>query len=421
MRPPFFGWWIVGSAISMFALQSATFGFVFGAYLLEVEDEFGWSKFAISTAYSVAQVSAGLAGPLQGWLIDRYGPRAVARWGIVLFGASFMLLSTVNNLWLFYTAVLALSIGSNLSGFLTINTSIANWFREKRALAMGVGSTGLGVGGALAPLITWSLVTQGWRPTAFASGVAILVIGLPLVQLLRKTPEEYGLLPDGASNARAVGAPETPIDQSFTVGEALRDRSFWLLSLGHGMALVSVFAIIVHFVPHLVDGNGWGTTSAQAMFALLTTASVVGQIGGGFLGDRFSKTRIAAYCMIGHFIALMILATATSGLAIAAAAIIHGLSWGIRGPLMMAVRADFFGTRHFGTIMGYSLAVVMVGTLVGPSFAGAMSDTFGDYRAAFLILGTATGISSVFFVFARKPSLPPRVQKALRDQNTESE
>ena len=409
----FFGWWIVVVAGGMFAIQSATFGLVFGSYLLEVQDEFGWSKFAISGAFSLSQLVSGLLGPGQGWLIDRFGPRLVMRMGVAMFGLSFMLLSIADSLWMFYAVIMMLGAGANLAGFLTLNTSVANWFIRRRALALGLASTGLGIGGMLAPITTWSLVTFGWRPTALGSGILVLVIALPLAHLVRRRPEDHGLQPDGRRSA-----PESEFEPrprrtgvgmvDFTVGEAMRDRSFWLISAGHGIALATVFAVMVHLVPYLVETRDWGETSAQGMFALVAIASVIGQIGGGLLGDRYSKTRISAACMLGHSAALMMLAFGGGSL-IVEAVLLHGLSWGVRGPLMMAVRADFYGRLHFGTIMGYSVTLVMIGPLIGPASAGAMNDHFGGYTEAFAILGVVTGISAIFFLMARTPPMPKRM------------
>ena len=416
-RRPFYGWWVSGVAATMFAIQTAAWGATFGAYLLEVQDEFGWSKLAISTAFSASHVISGQIAPGQGWVIDRFGSRFVMRIGILMLGIGFILLSLVEGLWTFYAIVLVLGLGMNLAGWVTLNTAVANWFMRKRALALGLSSTGIGIGGLLAPLVTWSLVNNGWRPTAFWTGIAVMLISIPLSQLLRQRPQDYGMLPDGAQPGPEGEAPRplpkavTTVD--FTVREAVRDRSFWLVSVGHGMALVSVFAVMVHLVPLLVEGHGWDATSAQAMFAVVSISSLIGQITGGLLGDRFSKTRISAACMIGHCIALVLMATAGSGVFVAIAAAVHGLAWGVRGPLMMAIRADFYGMRNFGTIMGYSSAIVMVGPLIGPALAGGLNDHFGSYREAFVLLGILTGLSTVFFLLARKPPLPLRAQAAM--------
>jgi MFS family permease len=164
---------------------------------------------------------------------------------------------------------------------------------------------------------------------------------------------------------------------------------------------------MVHLVPLLVEGRGFSETPAQAMFAIVSISSLVGQVVGGFLGDRFSKTGIATLCMLGHFCGMTMMAFGGSPV-IAVACVIHGLSWGVRGPLMSAIRADYYGIRNFGTIMGYSSVIVMLGPLVGPSLAGALNDRFGDYKFAFALIGAMTGVSSLFFVFSRKPPLPVR-------------
>ena len=303
-----------------------------------------------------------------------------------------------------------MSIGTNLAGWLTLTTVITRWFQRRRALALGLSSTGIGLAGALSPIIAWSLITHGWKPTAFGTGIAVLLIGLPLAQLLRGFPEDYGMKPDGVKLDEAQEKQdltnESAIDSDFLVSEAIRDRSFWFISLGHGIALISVFVMLVHFVPYLVQNHGWSETSAQAMLTIVTITSIVGQIGGGLLGDKYSKTRIAGLCMIGHGVAMLILAFASDGIVIGAAALLHGLSWGTRGPLMMAMRADFYGRRHFGKIAGYSNIMVMFGPLIGPMFAGAISDYYGNYQLAFITIGILIGISSIFFFLARKPLKP---------------
>lgn len=408
----FYGWWIVVTSVLFHGLSGAAFGFTFGQYLLRIEQQFGWSKFAISSAFSASQLAAGVLSPAHGWLLDRFSPRFLTQIGIGIFGVSFMLLPAANSFWLFFAIILLMSLGFNLAGWLTLTTVITRWFRTKRALALGLSSTGIGLAGVLSPIVAWSLVTHGWRPTAFGTGLAVLVIGLPLAHLLRGYPESYGLLPDGRQNPVDGGGFQLgdiqKDEEDFTVGEALRDRSFWYVSLGHGIALIAVFTIIVHLVPHLVEGLGWSETSAQAMLTLVTITSIFGQVGGGYIGDRYNKTRMAGFCMLGHAAAMFIMVVANTGLLLGVAALIHGLSWGTRGPLMMAIRADFYGRRHFGKIAGYSNVMVMLGPLIGPTFAGAMSDIFGNYRGAFLIVGAIVGAGSLFFFAARKPELPER-------------
>lgn len=411
---PFYGWWIVLSSVLFHALSGAAFGFTFGQYLLSIEEQFGWSKFAISSTYSGSLLLAGILSPAHGWLLDRFSPRAIMQAGTVFFGVGFIALPFVDTFIAFFAVIIVMSLGANLSGWLTLTTVTTRWFRRKRALALGLSSTGIGLAGVLSTIVAWSLVLHGWESTATGTGIAVLVIGLPLCQLLRGYPEQHGMLPDGApSPARSTtDAPraQDPDEVHFTVGEALRDRSFWYVSLGHGVALIAVFSVLVHLVPHLVEGLGWSKTSAQAVLTLVTITSIVGQVGGGYIGDRYNKARMAAICMLAHAVAMVMLAFADTAPIIVVAGLLHGLAWGTRGPLMMAIRADFYGRRHFGQIAGYSNVIVMVGPLIGPSFAGWMSDTYGDYSGAFFAVGIVVGLGGLLFLGSRKPPVPARLR-----------
>ena len=413
---PFYGWWIVLSSVLFHGLSGAAFGFTSGQYLLSIEEHFGWTKFAIATAYSASLLVAGVLSPAHGWLLDRFHPRSIMRAGTVFFGLGFIALPFADTFPAFVAVIMVMSVGANLSGWLTLTTVTARWFRRRRVFALGLSSTGIGLAGVLSTIVAWSLVLHGWESTAIGTGIAILVIGLPLCQLLRGYPEEHGLLPDGApSPARSATGTALPSDSgeiNFTVREALRDRSFWYVSLGHGAALLAVFAVLVHLVPHLVEGLGWSKTSAQTMLTLVTVTSIIGQVAGGYIGDRTNKARLAAVCMLMHAVAMVMLAFATSGMVIVVAALLHGIAWGTRGPLMMAIRADFYGRRYFGQIAGYSNVLVMFGPLVGPSFAGWMSDTYGDYTGAFLAVGIVVGAGSLLFLGSRKPPIPARLRAA---------
>jgi MFS family permease len=112
--------------------------------------------------------------------------------------------------------------------------------------------------------------------------------------------------------------------------------------------------------------------------------------------------------MLGHFGAMLMLAFATNPLLIGVAAFVHGVAWGTRGPLMIAMRADFYGRRHFGKIIGTSNVVVMLGPFVGPWLAGRLNDHYGNYDLAFTTVGLMVGVSSLFFFLARTPPPPSR-------------
>ncbi len=414
----FFGWWIVVAAIVIQALQGGLLLQAFGAYFLELQEEFAWSSAALAWSFSILQLQNGILGPVQGMLVDRFGPRVVLAAGIIALALGFLLLSQIQSLLAFYLVFVVLSVGFGLSGYLTLVVAVANWFNRFRSLALALSTTGLGIGGMLVPLVALSLNTFGWRNTAIASCVIILALGLPMLPLIRGRPERYGMLPDGGPGPRPAATASQPASatRDFTVGEAVRTPAFWLISLGHGSALLVVGAIMVHLIPHVVHRLGVSLESAALVVTVMTMTSMVGQIGGGFLGDRMDKRLICAVGMVAHGVALLGITYSTSLWQVYVFAILHGLAWGGRGPLMGAIRADYFGRRSLGTIMGISAVIVTMGIMFGPVFAGWMADRRGDYELGFVVLAVMTGLASVFFLAAKRPPLPPRRWAEMRSR-----
>lgn len=420
----FFGWWIVVAGFTMQFLNGGLLFNGFGAYFVLLQAEFGWNKTVLSGAFALTRAESGVLGPLEGWLIDKMGPRAMVRVGLLIFGGGFMLLSLVNSVTTFYLVFVLMALGSSLGGFMAMSTAVAHWFVKRRATAMGIAMTGMGVGGLLVPGLAWFLNHYGWRAGAFWSGVIILAVGLPMAQLLRHKPEQYGYLPDGAPSqpAQAVGKlgeaarPGGRVGSSgetgFTVRQALRESSFWLISAGHSAALLVVGAVMVHLIPHAVEKVGLSLETAAMCVSVLTAMDITGRLLGGFLGDRISKRLGIVGCMIGHASALALLAFATNIGMVLGFAVVHGLAWGVRGPLLMSLRADYFGRRAYATIYGFSSIITMVGMTLGPIVAGYMADRLGDYRIGFLILAGLAAVGSVMFLMARKPKLPVRAATA---------
>ncbi len=409
-RGLFFGWWIVTGAILFQTLQTGLLQQAYGTYAVLLHDEFGWSKTLLSLAYSLQSVQTGLIGPVQGALIDRYSPRTVMRVGAVIFGLGFIAFSRVDSLTTFLIIFMITSLGATLSGFMTVTTVVVNWFERRRSMAMAMTQLGLSVAGLIAPIIAWSLTTNGWRATAFASGMIILFVTLPLSRIMHRTPEEVGLLPDGDPPKQAAQPGERlkTSGPDFTAREAMRTRAFWYISFGHGLALFVVSAVTVHLVLHLVDDLGYTIGQAATVIAFMTTVMIFGRFAGGLLGDRFDKRYITAIAMFGHAFGLVMLAYANGIVMVGLFAIAHGMAWGIRGPLMQAMRADYFGRASFAKVMGFSSTIIMVGTVGGPVIAGAMADHFGNYTAGFTVLSGFAVVGSIFFLLAKRPDPPVR-------------
>jgi MFS family permease len=417
----FYGWRLVGSG---FLLQMLTALFIqrsYAAYVVVFQDQFGWSKTALSGAYSMQQIENGLLGPLQGWVLDRFGPKINMQIGVCIFGVGLMALSQNNSLLTFYIAFATMAVGASLFGFFPITVTVVNWFEKRRARALSTVSLGFATGGLLVPLIALCLEHFGWRNTAFASGLISIIVGLPLTSMVRHRPESYGEFRDGISPeaspvALTEGDDPPDADQyDFTAKEAIATPAFWLISLGHGSALLVVSAVNVHVISHLNESLGYSLAQASLAITLMTAFQVVGLLVGVAIGDRYNKRYISMACMAAHCVGLLMLAYAAALPMVIGFSILHGIAWGLRGPLMQALRADYFGRRSFGMIMGFSSMITTLGNLSGPLIAGILADRTGSYEAGFTVLAVLAALASVFFLMATPPKPPARI-RALQER-----
>lgn len=412
----FYGWWIVLAALGIQMLSSALWMQSYGAYNKLLQEDFGWSATVVAGAFALTRVESGLLGPLQGWMVDRFGPRRILQIGFVAFGIGFVLFGQIDSILGFYLTFFLIAVGSSLAGHATVIVPLVHWFDRHRAKAVALSQIGFSAGGLTVPLVIIALETFGWRATAFASGILVIVVGIPLAQIFRQRPDDYGQLQDGEphptleeGNSALLTATSSSHDtRDFTAREAMRTRAFWFISIGHGCALLTVGAVMVHMVPHLVQSLGMSLAEAGGFIALLTAFQMIGQIAGGYLGDKFDKRAICALCLAGHAAGLLLLAYATDVSMVIAFTLLHGLSWGMRGPMMTAMRADYFGASSFGTIMGFSSMIVMFGMMSGPVVAGFMADQTGSYESGFTVLALGSLVGSFFFLFAVQPKRPPR-------------
>jgi sugar phosphate permease len=407
---------MVGAGCGLQVLQAGLLHHAFGGYLAVLQDDRGWNKTQLSGAAALQQMESAIIGPALGWIMDRFGPQGLIRLGVLLFGLGFIALSFIDTLLEFYAAFIVIALGSSMCGFFPINVALINWFERWRARALSALSLGLAVGGISVPIVGWSLVHFGWRATAFGSGVFAIAVGLPLAMVMRRRPEDHGETVDGVPHVSS-GSEKVPQESNsgardFTAREALRTPAFWLLSLGHGFALLVVGAVNVHAIAHMKESLAYTVSTAALVITLVTLFQIGGVLLGWVIGDRFEKRLIAAACMLMHCLGLLSLTyagtAASSTLWVIAFAALHGVAWGLRGPFMHAIRADYFGRSAIGMILGLSFMIIVIGQVGGPMIAGMLADVTGNYRTGFTVLALLAGVGSMFFVLAKRPAPPLR-------------
>ncbi|MFC2007632.1 MFS transporter [Chloroflexota bacterium] len=385
----FYGWWVVGSSLVITLFSAGTIYFGFTAVIEPIAEEFGWSYAQISFAASLRGLEMGLLAPLVGLLVDRWGPRRLVFGGGILISLGLFVLSRVSSLAMFYGAFALISVGMSATTGTVLVTAVVNWFRKQASIATGIVVSGLGLSGLLVPLITVLVDKFQWRTAMDIVGLGILVVVLPLSLLLRHKPEQYGYLPDGDSsdivNGNKLQDTAEKTETSITAKQALRSRAFWHIAFAAMCHAFVLGALVTHIMPYLSSINIDRSTSSLVAL-LLPVTSISGRLGIGWLGDRMDGRWVYAMGFVLMTIG-MLFCSYLPGVGmwmLVPFVIVFSFGWGGNVTMRMSLSMRYFGRASYGTILGSSSVVMMIGHMAGTPLAGWIYDTWGSYQGAWL-------------------------------------
>ena len=348
-----------------------------------------------------------MISPFVGVLLDRYGPRKVMAFGVFVTGGGFIFMSQMQTLWHFYLAITLLTIGMSFGTFIVFVVTVANWFVRKRARALATLMSFSALGGLTLPILVASIDQFGWREMLFASGIGFWIIGFPATLVMRRRPEDYGMLPDGdpqetdadAGEGRSTGThiPRTSRirEPAITMRQAVKLRFFWQLALITSLGQLVSSTNLFHFAALLE----YGMTAALA--AAAAGAVAIGDLGGragiAFIGDKFDKRKMLTVAMLMQTVGVLGLAgiNATVGgvnlglWPLPLFVVFFGLGFGSSIPLRLAILGDYFGRASYGSIVGLTSSVNALFGAAGPAIVGLIHDAEGTYRLGFTILSVA--------------------------------
>ena len=397
--------WVVAATLWLTGGVAYGLFFSFPVFFVPLLEEFRWSRGVTAGAFSLSAIVQGLLAPVVGALTDRLGARRVIMAGAVLLGVSCVLASRITAVWHLYlvTGVLA-AAGVCAVGFVPSGALVAQWFARRRSTMMGLIFSGMGVGLlALGPLAQWLISTHGWRQAYVLMGAGALLVLVPLTWFgVRAAPAARAGLPPRAGAAPAGGG--------MSVREALATRPFWALFLAYLCTPLAVFPVVTHQVAFAVD-QGFPRMFVAGIFGLTGLMSTVGRIGFGAAADRIGRelsATISYGCTAVGTLALLALEVSPGVGWLYAYAILFGLGFGARGPIITAIAAQLFPGRRFGAIYGVMSVGNGLGGAIGPWFGGFMHDLTGSYRVAFLVATAFCVAGSGCFWLARpRPGARP--------------
>jgi len=414
----FYGWWIVAIGCVQDAVKGGLFNTGFTVYFLPVLTELNLSRAATSLPFSLSRLEAALGAPLVGYLIDRFDVRVMLVVGTVLAGVGLILLSLTHSYLLFLLVFIGpLSFGFQAGFNQATLAAVNSWFRRKRGLAMAVVQTGQSIGGVVIfPLVAVAVLNLGWRTAAVLSGLVVLLL-LPLVLLIRRSPESMGLLPDGEAGPSAPesGPASTRTAdgdaREFTTREALRTPTFWLLAAFHGLRNIPYAGVTVHLVPLLI-WKGLDEPAAAFYVGLTALATVVVRPLTGWLGDRQSKQTIGAIGVLLGAAGLIVLAYSDGAWwALLLFAVLFSFGDGVNS-VTWALVGDMFGRAHFATIRGWISMFQSFASMPAAVYTGWVYDRTQSYTQALIAFVICYGVAALVLWLLPQRARPARLEVA---------
>ncbi len=404
----FYGYWVLSAGSLVMVLLGIAGLHGLGVFFSALQREYMWSSALLSGAFALSRAESGFLGPVEGYLVDRIGPRKMVAIGLVILGVGFVLLSRVDSLPSFYIALVVIALGTGIGGFLAIMASLTNWFYRMRARAMAVATVGVNVGGLLIVLLTWAVDNYGWRAAAFICALIVWALIPPIIMVLRDRPEDMGLLPDGdvapPAGEETSDAQDAPgdDDDDMTVREALYSQAFWLVSLVHGIAVMSLSALAVHQIERMVQA-GVSLQMAGLVVTIYTGVGIFFRVFSGYIADIFDKRYVIAGFLLFQTAALFVFAVGNTVFMFVLFGLLFAPGWSGRGAALTAYRGELFGRRRFASITGVSMVVTNSLSLIGPVFAGFLFDVTGSYASPFLALSVLSLVAAFLILLVRKP------------------
>lgn len=339
--------------------------------------QFGWTRAQVTSGNALSKLLVGpVFGFIAGWIVDRFGPRRIMMAGILMAGIALVGLGSVSTLGMFYFFYLFNALGYVCGGPLPIQVLLSRWFNKSRGKAMGFAYLGIGIGGAIVPLISHTLVQHfGWQAALRILGALIIALAFPLAFFVKEMPE--------GAMAREAGAPGQ-------AKNAFRSLSFYLLTLGSMCSIAAVSGTQHNLKLFLSLDRHYAQGAAAEILSLVLAFSIIGRLLMGWLADRYPKRNVMLLIYLLVAVAIPFLFFGQGQIAIYLFAIVFGIGLGGDYMIIPLMTAEIFGVQTLGRLMGVILTAGGMAEALSPWLISFLRDSTGSYSAGcFVLVGIA--------------------------------
>ena len=397
---------LVGSMLALLVCNGPILVFTFGLFLKPVSQELGWDRGTISAANGIAIFLIAITAPLTGAFLDRWGVRRVLLTTIPLFAASVAAISLTRASPVVFIALYAFAgLAASGQGPQPYVKVVAEWFDDRRGLALGVAMSGAGLGIIVVPQIARFLIeAYGWRNAYVGLGAIAFALAFPAVALFVREPAAVAAQRTRSDVSRAI-------QPNISVRALLRSRRFWLLSTPLFLVATAVNGTLLHLVPLLTD-RGMSTSFATSLLSTAGLASIVGRMLCGYLSDRLFAPHVAAAFFLLPCTGICLLIALGPPILPLLAALSLGLALGCEVDMLGLLTTRYFGLERLAQIYGYLFAVFAAGTALGPYVMGVGFDVFHTYNPMLVVFGVALSLAGLLISRLGSYDYPARVASA---------
>jgi len=366
----------------------------YAVFLLPLEREYGWTRYQLTSVYSVFLLVSGFAAPLIGMLFDRVGPRLVYSTGVACIGGAYFAASSLDQLWQFYVLIGAtVGVGVAMTGMVPASAMLSRWYQARLSRAIGIAFSATGMGIIVfVPIAQYLVDHYGWRNAYRTLGICMLTVA-PLVLLaLPWRRFAAGRPPERASQLPAAGT-------EWTLRKAMGTRIYWGMVQAFFFTAVAMFSIFVQLVALLVDA-GFSAITAATAFGICGMLSAGSVMGSGFLTERFGSRQVVSVSFAGTISGMLLLLVMTrypSTPLLIAFVLAFGASLGVRGPIISSICTRHFAGPRVATIYGTVFSSNSLGAALGSLVGGVLHDFTGGYASVLVFSLCSIALASMPF------------------------
>ncbi len=415
----YYGYWLIGAAFVAQLISVGSQNYVIGAFMKPMTDDLSWTRSEFTISRTIGQFVMAFTGFFIGAYVDRQGGRRLMLIGIVILSSSLFMLSYTQSLWQWIVLNgLVLTAGAALIGNLVVNVTLSKWFVEKRGRAIALASMGVSFAGiALTPGMTLVIDEWGWRAGWRAMAVLAAICIVPAALMMRRAPEDYGLHPDGKSNAQIAAGQglRASVDfaTSMTRRQALRAWQFYLLVVAFGMFGVTIGVMLLQTIPFMTDA-GYNRVTASLMLTLASIPALISKPFWGYLIDKWDAKKLASVGAGLTGLSLVVIAFAVRGTVdpmVYFGFVLLGCGWGGMIPLQEVIWASFFGRRYLGAVRSAGLPFSLILGAGAPLLVSFYFDKVGNYHGAILTVAALNVGSAFLLLLLKQPNRPDRSEE----------